>query len=87
MITVTVKSRLMLARFYTCFLFVFPRCKNVNVKCDLHFDSMAVLLRPISDVFVLAVHVISCFETSNSKILPVKYSSQSYFDSLDFDID
>ena len=36
------------------------------------------LLRQISD---------PVFETSDSKRLPVKYSSQSDFESLDFDID
>ena len=33
------------------------------------------------------VHFFSCFETSDSKTLPVKCNIQSDFDLLDFDID
>ena len=35
----------------------------------------------------LTVYFISCFETSDSKTLPVKCIIQSDFDLLDFDID
>ena len=35
----------------------------------------------------LTVYFISCFETSDSKTLPVKCISQSDFDLLDFDTD
>ena len=52
------------------------------MKIYLHFDSM-VVFASIS----LTVYFISCFETSDSKTLPVKCIIQSDFDLLNFDID
>ena len=56
------------------------------MEIRLHFDSMAGFASP-NFRMSLRVYFISCFETSDSKTLPVKCISQSDFDLLDFDID
>ena len=50
--------------------------RKSECKCDCISILQRFLLPPFSDVFALAVYFISFFETSDSKILPIKYSSQ-----------
>ena len=63
------------------FCFRVPSPQKVNVKFDCISIVWWFLLRPIFDVlYEQSIFGISCFETSDSKILQVKYSSQSDFD-------
>ena len=66
----------------TCYLFTAKKKSVLNLVPFRFYGGFCsdILDRP-------AVYFISCFETSDSKTLPVKCNIQSDFDLLDFDID
>ena len=70
--------------FFVFSLWGVPKKKvNENLVAFRFYGGFCFTQFPMS----LTVYFISCFETSDSKTLPVKCISQSDFDLLDFDID
>ena len=72
---------------YTCYLFrvvSLPKKVNGNLVGFRFYGGFCFDQFPMSLTFYL---IFGCFETSDSKTLPVKCINQSDFDLLDFDID
>ena len=68
---------------FSCCLTAKKKKVNGNLVAFRFYGGFCFAQFPMS----LTVYFISCFETSDSKTLPVKCISQSDFDLLDFDID